>query len=465
MTLRPLARSLSARLLVLTIFFVMLSEVLIYAPSIGRFRLTYLQDRLADAHIAALALEATPERSVGPDLEMQLLHHVGAYGVELRLGDIYTLMLGGHTPPEPDARFDLAEGNFFSYILEAFVALAQTENRVLFVTGPSPADPAATVELILDEAPMRAEMIDYSKRILQLSIVISLLTATLVYLSLRWLMVRPMARLTESMVAFREEPRDESRVIRPSGRRDEIGVAEQELAQMQAGLRSALRQRERLAALGEAVTKINHDLRNVLASAQLLSDRLALSNDPEVRRVTPTLFGAIDRAVALCQRVLEYARAGAPNLRLQTFGLRELVSDAGIAVAPATTATDAESVTWLNGVSADFDVVADRDQLYRVLVNLGRNAIDAGASRVMVSATRLQRGTAIAVADDGPGIPEKARDSLFRPFAGSSKADGSGLGLAIARELMHAHGGEITLEATGTSGTTFRLDLPERRAG
>jgi signal transduction histidine kinase len=300
-------------------------------------------------------------------------------------------------------------------------------------------------------------MLAYSARILQLSLVISLITAVLVFFSLRWLLVRPMARLTRAMTLFREKPEEAGRVIRPSGRRDEVGVAETELAAMQTALRSALHQRARLAALGEAVAKINHDLRNILATAQLLSDRLSQSDDPEVRHVTPTLFVAIDRAVGLASRVVEFARTGAPSLRRSSIALAELVADAGTAL------PNGRGIgSWINRVPAGLTVMGDREELLRVLNNLARNAFDSGARRVEVGARARDGWTSLTVTDDGPGIPEDVRQSLFQPFATSSKAGSSGLGLAIAREVMHAHGGEIQLVQTGPRGTTFRLDLPSR---
>ena len=80
---------------------------------------------------------------------------------------------------------------------------------------------------------------------------------------------------------------------------------------MQETVRQALRHNARLAALGTAVTKINHDLRNILSTARLISDGLADSEVPEVKRVTPRLLAAIDRAVALCTRTLSFTREGA----------------------------------------------------------------------------------------------------------------------------------------------------------
>src|SRR3546814_14286085 len=79
------------------------------------------------------------------------------------------------------------------------------------------------------------------------------------------------------------------------------------------------------------------------------------------------------------------------------------------------------------------------------MANIGRNALDAGTRRIEVTAAVRVGWISLAVTDDGPGIPGKARERLFQPFVGSGKADGSGLGLAIARERMHAHGGEIQL--------------------
>ena len=95
-----------------------------------------------------------------------------------------------------------------------------------------------------------------------------------------------------------------------------------------------------------------------------------------------------------------------------------------------------------------------------MLLNLARNAVEAGAHRLRFSAAREGNAVAIEVVDDGPGLPPKARDNLFRPFFGSARPGGSGLGLAIARELMRAHGGELALVSSTASGTVFRLILP-----
>jgi len=455
-----LLQSLSARLLVLTIFFVMLGEVLIFVPSVARFRMTYFENRLAAGHIATLSLEASEARPLDPSLTDKLLAQVGARGVALHRPNGTVLRLESVNPPTPDATIDLTHPNILLAIRGSFRTLFGNDMRVLRVLGPSTTDSAETVEVLLDEEPLRAEMWDFGVRILELSIVISLVAAALVYVSLQWLLVRPMQRITASMMNFREDPEDASRMIAASGRKDEIGVAERELGVLQRTVRQALEQRARLAALGTAVTKINHDLRNILATARLVTDGLAASAAPEVRRVAPRLFDAIDRAVALCTRTLDFSREGTPPLAPRRLPLASLIDE----VAPDLGLSE-EGMTIECAIPPDLVIEADRDQLYRVLLNLARNAVEAGARRLRFAAARENGVIAIDIADDGPGLPPKAQDNLFRPFFGSARPGGSGLGLAIARELARAHGGELTLVSTTGTGTVFRLTLPAAAAG
>ncbi len=458
--LPPLAKSLSAKLLLLTIAFVMLAEVLIFAPSVGRFRLTYLQNRLGDAHLAILALEATPDNMVSEELGRELLSHVGAYTVALTEPNAGKLILMASKPERLDASFDLREMNFFALIGSALRTMLGDGTRILRVVGPSPNDPNILVEIVLDEAELRTLIIGYGNRILALSFGISLFTAALVYLSLHLLMVRPMRRLTESMARFHENPEDGSRIAVPTTRQDEIGLARRELANMQQGLRDALQQRAHLAALGTAVTKINHDLRNILTTARLISDRLAASGDPEVQRIAPALVSAIDRAVNLCAQTLDFTRQGAPRVEPRRFDLVELVGDVGKDLPEKVNGEPALRCL----IDGAFELEADQEQLHRVLSNLTLNSIGAGAAHVDVTAQRGEDQIVVYVTDDGSGLPPRARENLFAPFAGSARPGGTGLGLAIARELMRAHGGDLRLESSTAEGTRFKLILPRSGA-
>jgi signal transduction histidine kinase len=446
--------SLSARLLVLIVFFIMFGEVLIFVPSVARFRMTWFDNHIAAGEIAALALEASPSGRLDGNLVGRLLSRVGARGVILHRPNGVVLMLDRPMPAKPDLTLDLTRATMWGAIRGSLMALVRNDDRTLRVLGPSPAGNGDTVEVIVDEAPLRHQMWLFGIHVLELSIVLSLLTAALVYLSLQWLLVRPMRRITASMMAFRDDPEDPQRMIAPSRRRDEIGVAERELATLQQTVRQALTQRARLAALGTAVTKINHDLRNTLATARLVTDSLMASAAPEVRRLLPRLIEAIDRAVALCTRTLDFSRAEAAPLALSRFPLAPLVDEVGLGLAPA------EGFALASAVPPDLEVEADRDQLYRILSNLARNAVEAGARRLQVAALAESARIVIDVADDGPGLPGKARDNLFRPFFGSARPGGSGLGLAIARELARAHGGDLALVASSITGARFRITLP-----
>jgi signal transduction histidine kinase len=326
------------------------------------------------------------------------------------------------------------------------------------VVGNSPFEPDATVVVLLPEAPLRAELWDFGGRIFRLSLIISLTTAALVYLSLQWMLVRPMRRITDSMTAFRQDPEDASRSIAPSRCGDEIGRAQSELAMLQQTVREALTHSGRLAALGTAVTKINHDLRSILATARLVSDGLADSAAPEVRRAYPRLLEAIDRAVALCTQTLDFSREGAPPFSPSDFLLQPLIGEI-----PQALGLGEDELAVELAVPAKLRVRADRDQLYRVFLNLTRNAVEAGARKLAFSASRERGTVSVEIADNGPGLPPRATENLFRPFFGSARPGGSGLGLAIARELMRGQGGEIALIETTGAGTIFRLTMPAAR--
>jgi len=343
-------------------------------------------------------------------------------------------------------------------VADAFSVLFHGGNRVMRVVDNVPQSPNASIEVVMDEAPLRTAMYDYSVRILTLSVVISLITATLLYGTLRWLLVRPMRQLSESIIAFRRAPEDEQPIPVQTGRRDEVGLAQIELAEMQRELRAALRQKSRLAALGAAVSKVNHDLRNILATAQVVSDRLTESDDPDVRRLTPRLIASIDRAINLCSRTLRFGKADEPPPDRQRFRLAGLVAEVG-----GTVGLPGDGrIAWLNEVASDLEIYADREQLFRVFLNLGRNAVQAiaGEGRIVVSAKYNADVLQISISDTGGGLPDRVREHLFEPFAGAGRAGGTGLGLAIARDLMRGHGGDIRIIETGPDGTCFRLELP-----
>lgn len=454
---RP-GRGLSARILLLTCLFVLLGETLIYLASIARFRLGFLQERLAAAELAASSLDAAPDGRIDPALEARLLAYAGVSAVTLWRGDA-ELMLGRIEPV--DLVIDLAERMPWRLVSDALAALVAEPGRCVRVVGPSAHEPGTVIDVILPEAPLRAAMLDYSVRILTLSVFLSLLVAVLLVASLWRIVVRPLRRLTARLERFRLRP-EEVDPDPPARRGDEIGIVEQELHRMQEGLRRALAEKARLAALGSAVSTLAHDLKGMLATAVLVSDRLEASADPEVRRIAPRLVASLDRAIRLCADTLAFARERPRPPRPSRFPLAALVEEAR-----AEALAGADAIGFVAELPVGLEVEADRDQLHRVLVNLLRNAREALGERpgtVRVRARIRGERIAISVIDDGPGVPEAIRGALFTSFVSAGKDDGSGLGLAICRELVRAQGGDIVLERTGPDGTIFTLTLPHPSA-
>jgi signal transduction histidine kinase len=456
---------LSAKLLVLTILFVMIAEVLIYVPLIANFRVNWLRDHLAGAYTAALVLEAAPSGMVPDSLAKQILDSIGARAVAMKMGTRRRLLAVGDTPPPVTHDFDMRDVNTFDSIVDAFMTMLDTKKDVMRVVGPAPMG-GDFIELVMDEPPLRKAMLRHSVNLLLLSLLVTGVAAAFVYLILHYLFVRPMRRITGNMVAFRADPENADRIIAPSGRADEIGTAEQELATMQAELASMLQQKNRLAALGLAVSKINHDLRNLLGSAQLISDRLSSLPDPGVQRFAPKLMRALERAIAFCQSTLSYGRLQEPPPERRPILLEPLVEEVHETLGLGADAP----IRWIDAVERGLVVEADYDQLFRILLNLARNAVqalesraarDPGRDQIRITGRREGAVVVIEVSDTGPGFSEKAQAHLFEAFQGSTRTGGTGLGLAIAAELVRAHGGEIRL-VEGTIGATLRITIPDR---
>jgi signal transduction histidine kinase len=451
---------LSAKLLLLTILFVMLAEVFVFVPSVSNFRRQWLMERLAAAQIASLAAEAAPGGQLPAALRDELLEKTKVKAIAVKRPDSRQLIIEMDMPAEINAYYDLSKASWLSLIADALMVYVAPDTNIIRVTG-QPGFDQGDIDVVMEEAPLKAAMVHYGLDIFGLSILISVITAALVYLSLNALLVKPMTKLTRDVVRFRERPEDPTRVITSSARRDEIGVAERELAAMQTELAGALAQKSRLAALGLAVSKVSHDLRNMLSSAQLLSDRLATVKDPRVQRLVPKLIASLDRAIRLCARTLDFGHAHESPPKRKRFALKPLVVEVGEGLE----LPRQDLIAWDVAVEPDLEVDADRDQLYRVLANLCRNAVQALESagapgQITITAWREGAVTMIEVADSGPGVPEMARAHLFQAFQSVARKDGTGLGLAIAAELLQAHGGHIAL-VKNEGGATFRVVIPD----
>jgi signal transduction histidine kinase len=461
---RLAAHSLSGRLLLLTIFYVMIGEVLIFVPSIGHYHRELLGNHIESAELAVMPFTLPESNKLPETLRTQILQRAGAEAVLLTLADQRFFFQVNNEQKTVDHTIDLTKSGIISEMVEGMECLLSRSDRVLHVIAPTRIEGAKSIGIVLRERPIRDALVAYGWRVIETGFFVSAFSALLVFLSLFYVFVRPMEKISEAMIRFRDNPEDSSRIVAASSRRDEIGQAERELASMQRDLYGSLQQKTRLAALGSAIARIQHDLRNILANAKLASDRLADIDDPVVKNLTPRLVASLDRAVALATQTLRYGRAEERPPMRKLVALKPLIDETGEA-AIETTASETR-IGFVNRVEGNLTIDADPEHLYRMVLNLLRNGAEAVAGRegaqLRVSAERNGRLASIVISDNGPGIPPALQAKLFQPFATAARAGGSGLGLAIARDLARLHGGEIVLVSTGPNGTQFRIDIPDR---
>ncbi len=454
-------RSLSGRFLILTIIFVMLAEVLIFVPSIARFREDYLLSRLERAQIASLALLA--DDMIDDDLEAELLRNAEVFNVVLRRDEMRQLILSSPMPQPIDATFDLRNAGPVELIGDAMRRLFDGEERMIRVIGAPVRKAGLLIEVTMQTTGLRAAMIDYGLNILWLSAVISAITASLLFVAVRGLLVRPIKGVVTYMQSYAAAPEDARRIIHPSAGVSEIREAEEALQSLQVELTASLKQKEHLAQLGGAVAKVSHDLRNILTSAQLFTDRIEMSEDPTVKRMAPKLVNSITRAVNLCESTLAFGKAEEPPPKLTYVVFAEIVSDV---VDSERLAVGDHDLSFAEDIPTGLKLRADPEQLFRVIANLVRNARQAIVAtgkpgEIAVAAREEDDAWFITVSDTGPGLPPKAREHLFTPFQGGIRKGGSGLGLAISSELVRGHGGMLMLVETDETGTTFEICLPK----
>ena len=459
---------LSVKLIATIICVILAVEVVIYLPSLGNFRAAWLNDRLRIGIVAARVIDAVPDVMNVPKMVTDnLLNSAGATAIVYRRnGKSQLIELDNAPMPHQAVTADMRTDDMTSLVSGAVDTLVNGGgDRTLRILGRPDGDGAGEVEVLMPEAPLKTAMLNYTRNLAGISLVIAALTAAVIFVLLSRILIAPIRRVTANMVGFRHAPENATLIISPSRRRDEIGVVEQELAAMETDLFSMLKQRQHLADLGLAVAKINHDLRNTLSAAQLLSDQVANLDDPKVQRLAPRLVHTLDKAIGFAQSVIDYGRQSAAPPRPVPIDLKALIDeavfDAGLISHP--------EIKVANEVPDHVSVRADPDQLARVFVNLlknAREALEAANGKiaqpcVTVGYMESSDSLTLSIADNGPGLPPRAREHLFVAFEGSARAGGTGLGLAIARELTEGNGGKLAFVPVA-AGTRFDLTLPAR---
>ena len=455
-------RSLTGRFLLLTIIFVMLAEVLIFLPSVARYRFEYLRETLERAEIASLTANVSQIRTPPQVLQDDILGATGVLSV-VEVQETYrvpVLTVANH--PVIDQAYDLRNYGAIDLMRDAIMCMLQSEDRIIRVVGHATHVEAMAIEATLNEAPLKAQIWEYGLNILLLSLLISIITAVLLFAAVRRFIVQPMRGVVASMAVFKDDPEDVHGIIVPHSGVKELREAEDMLQNMQQTVAASLRQKERLAQLGGAVAKVSHDLRNMLTTATLLADRLEASDDPAVSRTAPKLVGSLDRAINLCEQTLAFGKSEEPPPSIARIDLAALIDDI---VEAEQLRADTSGWSIESRIPTMMTIEADGEQLYRVIINLARNsrqaiAASGRAGTVTIQATASGETACIEVIDTGPGLAMKAKEKLFKAFEGGTRREGTGLGLAIAAELIKGHGGTLELVSSGPEGTTFRVTLP-----
>ncbi len=463
-----LKQSLSTKLLILAIVFVLIAELVVLIPSVAKQRLDWLNQRLEAAYLVGLALDAPGGEMISTSTAEQLFATANILGVTIDDEGARMLVMTPKLTADQARvmRFVKLDSDMPQrHVADAWASLFSHGDHSIRVTGRPKYAREGYVDMFVSQAALRDDLIQYTLNVLGLSLIISSLAGALLYWSLDRIIVRPVRRLTRNMMLFEQNPEDESALLKASTRRDEIGVAERSLEALEKRTQTLLGERRRLAALGAGISKISHDLRNILASAQLMSDRLAKSDDPRVRKLAPRLISSLNRAISLSRDTLSYARLEPAMLKRETVRLHDLVGD----VFDDTASTVVE---MRNETPQDVTIEADPTQLYRAIFNIVRNAVDAlggtgedgapdkAGGVIIASAQKTGDIVTLRIADNGPGLPAAAREHLFEPFKGSLRPGGSGLGVAIAYEIARAHRGDLKLVKSDETGATFEVSLP-----
>ena len=472
---KNITRSLSTKVLALTIIFILIAEIVVLIPSIAKERGDLLKKRFDAAYLVTAAMEAPDDNPLGQKTAEQLFATAGILGVTVNVDQTRSLILAPAINPHGGKQIiqsDAHSTSFMAMILDSWGTVFSKGDHLLQVSGAPQVAPEMGIDIIVSERTLRNELRTHSINIFWLSLFISTLAGALVFAALNVLIIKPVLNLTDDMVLFEKNPETIGLIHKPSDRKDELGDAEQSLANMQTRLQELLMESQRLAALGSGISKITHDLRNILASAQLMSDRLAKSDDPRVQKLSPRLISALDRAIALSRDTLTYGGMDASKINKSTIKLAPLIEEVFDNAATL-------GINMHSPVDDDFSIDADRTQIYRCLFNLVKNAAEAivppsdnddadidgvteeiTRGEISIDSFHIDETTHIEITDTGPGLPDYARENVFEPFKGSKKPGGSGLGMAISAEIIRAHGGEICVKRSDETGTVFSIEVP-----
>lgn len=461
----PFHRRMRVRLILLITLSVFITEIMVFMPSIASMQQSWLEDHHQSTKAISMILASSPEITLSPSLQKNVLTATDALAISIVKNNQKYNFATSPDLTKVNETINLPDYSETKALLDSLSTLYFGGNNILLLRGPIEGTDI-TLEVTVADAKLREAMIDFSWHFIVISLTIAIVAATTIYLIVHELLVRPLQNIYTNMLDFVMEPHNPSKILVPEARRDELGITQKRISVIESELQKSYAHQKHLANLGLAVSKINHDMRNILASAQLMSDHLADAKDPMVKKIAPKLIRAIDRAVTYSQTVITYGRTQEEAPKRKTLLLHDLVED----VFESLTLPGSDQVEFIDSVPFDMTIDADEEQLHRVITNLCRNAVQAMLERedgenfpkkLTISGHRIDNVAVIDVVDTGPGLPAKAKEHLFSPFQGSTRRNGSGLGLTICEELIHALGGTITLIEDEHEGAHFEIRVPD----
>ena len=464
----PFYRRMRVRLLLLITLSVFITEIMVFIPSIANMQSSWLDDHHQSAKAISMILASTPDPVLSQNLQKNVLIATDALAISIIKGkQRYDFAVSPHLKKVNEV-IDLPDYSETKALLDSLSTLYFGGDNILLVRGPIDGTDIY-LEVTVADKNLREAMVQFSWHFVVISLTIAIVAATMIYFIVHELLVRPLQNIYTNMLDFVIEPHNPSRILVPEPRYDEVGITQKRISVIESELQKSYARQKHLANLGLAVSKINHDMRNILASAQLMSDHLADAKDPMVKKIAPKLIKAIDRAVTYSQTVITYGRTQEPTPNRQHLLLHKLIDD----VFESLTLPGSDKVEFINDVPVDITVDADDEELHRVITNLCRNGVQAMVERedgsnnknkLIIHGRRLDHTTIIDVTDTGPGLPAKAKQHLFSPFQGSTSKNGTGLGLTICEELIHAHGGTIKLIDDDEGGAHFEIRIPDAKS-
>lgn len=227
--------------------------------------------------------------------------------------------------------------------------------------------------------------------------------------------------------------------------------------------RSDLVAAERMAAVGRMAAHVTHEIRNPISAlglnVELLEEEMAMMppEAEEARQLLRAIRGEVDRLAGLSEQYLSLARR--PTRQLEPGDVGELSASLLSFLRPELERAGVQCRAVIEEGLPEVNL--DEAQLRQALLNLVRNAREAmpGGGELELRVVTAEGGVELLLDDTGPGIPEEVRASIFAPFF-TTKKQGTGLGLAVTREIVDAHGGQISCEPRAPHGTRFRLWFP-----